>query len=110
MPPKKRKATSTAKASPAKKARTGPVTSEPANTPATVTLSPAGRPKRTSVSEPKYDFVRHRGGGRGQGQGRGRAQGRKVGRPSHAEVAAKAAAKKQKRSGKSHLIKMQYVV
>ncbi|KAL2424133.1 Thymocyte nuclear protein 1 [Exophiala dermatitidis] len=47
MPPKKRKAAS-AKG-----------TKNPDPDTSTVVLSPAGRPKRTSVSEPRYDFINH---------------------------------------------------
>ncbi|EXJ95960.1 hypothetical protein A1O1_01085 [Capronia coronata CBS 617.96] len=79
MPPKKRKATSAAKTTPAKKVRIGSITSEPSNIPAA--LSPSGRPRRTSVSEPKYDFTRHP-------QPR-----KKVGLPSRADTAAARTAK-----------------
>ncbi|KAJ4504766.1 hypothetical protein HRR83_003102 [Exophiala dermatitidis] len=47
MPPKKRKAASAK----------GTKTTDPDTS--SVVLSPAGRPKRTSVSEPRYDFINH---------------------------------------------------
>ncbi|EXJ81450.1 hypothetical protein A1O3_07742 [Capronia epimyces CBS 606.96] len=83
MPPRKRKASSTAKAGAgsAKKVRIATVASDlPSTSPA---LSPSGRPKRTSVGEPKYDFTRRRG------------TGGKVGRPSRADIAAARAAQAQ---------------
>jgi len=55
-PSKKRKAPST-RSTPVKKVRIGQVSSIPDPSP---TLSPAGRPRRTSVSEPQYSLTRRR--------------------------------------------------
>ncbi|KIW98914.1 uncharacterized protein Z519_00577 [Cladophialophora bantiana CBS 173.52] len=58
MPPRKRKASSTS-STPAKKVRIVGTS----DTPDQAAVSPAGRPKRTSVSEPKYNFTRRRSSG-----------------------------------------------
>ncbi|KIV78288.1 hypothetical protein PV11_10017 [Exophiala sideris] len=58
MPPKKRKAPAGA-GTPAKRVRIGGTSEIPDSAPVP-TVSPSGRPKRISVSEPQYDFGNHR--------------------------------------------------
>ncbi|KAI1614509.1 PUA-like domain-containing protein [Exophiala viscosa] len=58
MPPKKRKAPAAAGTA-AKRVRIGSTSEIPDAVPVP-TISPSGRPKRTSVSEPQYDFNNHR--------------------------------------------------
>ncbi|OAL21871.1 hypothetical protein AYO22_07813 [Fonsecaea multimorphosa] len=109
MPAKKRKASSNSSSTRAKKVRIGG-TSDIPDQPQPSTVSPAGRPKRTSVSEPKYNFTRRRnssgtlqnataasagGGGGGGIKSDEPVVKKKRGRPSKAEAAAAAPAPTQ---------------
>ncbi|EXJ76058.1 uncharacterized protein A1O5_00566 [Cladophialophora psammophila CBS 110553] len=90
MPPRKRKASSTS-STPAKKVRIVGTSDIPDQAAA----SPAGRPKRTSVSEPKYNFTRRRSSGAQNAVSAGAKSEpvmKKRGRPLKAAAAAAAAA------------------